>query len=52
MSASKLGKSELDQQVTSMSISYSCDTIVLQDIIEGNWVNATWDLAIFLSNFM
>lgn len=48
MSASELGKSELDQRVTSMSISYSCDTVVLQDIIEENWVKGTWDLAILL----
>ena len=48
MSASELGKSELDQRVTSTSISYSCDTVVLQDIIEENWVKGTWDLAILL----
>lgn len=48
MSASELGKSEPDQPVTSMSFSYSCDTVVLQDIIEENWVKGTWDLAIFL----
>lgn len=47
MSASELGKSELDQWVTSMSISYSCDTVVLQDIMRETG-KGTWDLAIFL----
>ena len=46
MSASELGKSELDQRVTSMSISYSCDTVVLQDIIEENWVKGTWNRSV------